>query len=103
MVPFLSRQTHGGGSGNLVLDDELKPIHHKDIKPPPEFSGARKDLVAWHESFASTLRCTTPKWATVIDWIKGPQEKRIIDEAAQAEYEKTIGTAQFETNTMTKT
>ena len=73
MVPFLSRQTHGGGSGNLVLDDELKPMHHKDIKPPPEFSWARKDLVAWHESFASTLRCTTPKWATVIDWIKGPQ------------------------------
>ena len=77
-------------------EDELKPMHHKDIKPPPELSGARKDCMAWHESFASMLRCKTPKWAKVIDWIKSRKETRIIGEAAQAEYEKTIGTSQFD-------
>ena len=32
-------------------DDELKPMHPKDSKPPPEFSGARKDFMVWHETF----------------------------------------------------
>ena len=37
-------------------DDELKPMHPKDTKPPPEFGGARKDFMPWHESFSSKLR-----------------------------------------------
>ena len=32
-------------------DDELKPMHPKDTKPPPEFSGARKEFMARHASF----------------------------------------------------
>ena len=42
-------------------DDELKPMHPKDTKRPPEFSAARKDFMAWHESFSSILRLRSSK------------------------------------------
>ena len=42
-------------------DDELKPMHPKDSKPPPEFSGARKDFMVWHETFTSILKLRIPK------------------------------------------
>ena len=42
-------------------EDELKPMHPKDIKPPSEFSGARKDFMPWHESLTSMLRLRSSK------------------------------------------
>jgi hypothetical protein len=48
-------------------DDELKPLHPKDVKPPPEFGGARKDFLPWHESFTSMLRLRSTKWTKVVD------------------------------------
>ena len=35
----------------------LKPLHLKDIQSLPEFVWARKDFLAWHESFTSMLNC----------------------------------------------
>ena len=36
-------------------DRILKPLHSKDMKPPPDFGGATKELLAWHESSKSML------------------------------------------------
>ena len=67
-------------------DDELKPMHPKDTKPPPEFSGARKDFMAWHESFSSKLRLRSSKWAKIIEWLKSKRERRLIDGRAKEDY-----------------
>ena len=48
-------------------DDELRSMHPKDSKPPPEFLGARKDFMAWHESFTSMLRLRSSKRTRVIE------------------------------------
>ena len=64
-------------------DDELKPMHSKDVKPPPEFSRARKEFMAWHESFSSMLRLRSSKWAKIIDWLKSKCERRLIDGRAK--------------------
>ena len=57
----------GGGEAAVFCkelnnnEDELKPLHPKDSKPPPEFSGARKDFMVWHETFTSMLKLRSPK------------------------------------------
>ena len=61
-------------------------MHRKDTKPPPEFGGARKDFMAWHESFSSMLRLRSSKWAKIIDWLKAKREKRLIDGQAKEDY-----------------
>ena len=66
--------------------DELKPMHPKDTKLPPEFSGARKDFMAWHESFSSMLRLRSSKWAKIIEWLKSKRERRLIDGRAKEDY-----------------
>ena len=67
-------------------DDELKPMHPKDTKPPPEFGGARKDFMAWHDSFSSMLRFRSSKWAKIIDCLKAKRERRLIDRRAKEDY-----------------
>ena len=67
-------------------DDELKPMHPKDSKPPPEFSGARKDFMVWHETFTSMLRLRSPKWGQVVEWLRSKREKRLSDGQAKADY-----------------
>ena len=52
----VTKSTQALGTTTLAIgiakdDDELKPLHPKDVKPPPEFGGARKDFLPWHESF----------------------------------------------------
>ena len=72
-------------------DELLKPMHPKDMKPPPEFSGKRGDFLSWHESFSAMLKCKTPKWMQVIEWLKGRKEKRIMDGTAKEEFKKVSG------------
>ena len=67
-------------------EDELKPMHPKDIKPPSEFSGARKDFMPWHESFTSMLRLRSSKWAKIVEWLKTKREKRLVDGHAKDDY-----------------
>ena len=67
-------------------EDELKPMHPKDSKPPPEFSGARKDFMVWHENFTSMLRLRSAKWGKVIEWLRSRREKRLADGQAKADY-----------------
>ena len=66
--------------------DELKPMHPKDTQPSPEFRGARKDFVAWHESFFSMLRLRSSKWVKIIDRPKSKRERKLIDERAKEDY-----------------
>ena len=40
---------------------ELKPMHPTDSKPPPDYSGARKDFMVWHENFSSMLKLRNSK------------------------------------------
>ena len=61
-------------------------MHLKDIKPLPEFSGARKDFVARHASFSSMLRLRSSKWAKIIEWLKSKRERRLIDGRAKEDY-----------------
>ena len=57
------------GGGDVVVpgkelsnkEDELKPMHPKDSKPPPKYTGARKDFTVWHENFTSMLRLRSSK------------------------------------------
>ena len=72
-------------------DDELKPLHPKDVKPPPEFGGARKDFLPWHESFTSTLRLRLAKWTKLVDWLKTRREKRLQDARAKADFRGVPG------------
>ena len=72
-------------------DELLKPMRPKDMKPPPEFSGKRGDFLSWHESFSAMLKCKTPKWVQVIEWLKGRKEKRIMDGMAKEEFKKVSG------------
>ena len=51
-------------------EDDLKPMHPKDMKPPPEFGGSRKDFLSWHESFTSMLRVRSTRWTTVVKFAK---------------------------------
>ena len=67
-------------------DDELKPIHPKDVKAPAEYGGSRKEFLAWHESFTSMLRLRSTKWTKIIDWLKVRREKRLYDDKAKAEF-----------------
>ena len=69
-------------------DGTLKPLHSKDMKPPPEFSGSKMEFVAWHESFTCMLKMKTTKWMKVVDWIKHRREKRIPSNNVKAEYDK---------------
>ena len=64
-------QSHDAGKS----DDDLKPMHPKDMKPPPEYGGSRKDFLAWHESFTSMLRARSTRWTKVVNWIKARREK----------------------------
>ena len=34
----------GGGKDAEVDDEALKPLHSKDMKPPPEYGGGKKDF-----------------------------------------------------------
>ena len=67
-------------------DEELKPMHPKDTKPPPEFDGARKDFMPWHESFTSMLRFRSAKWTKIIDWLKAKREKMLLDGQSKADF-----------------
>ena len=67
-------------------DDELKPIHPKDVKPPAEFGGARKYFLPWHELFTSMLRLRSTRWTKIVDWLKARREKRLYDDKAKAEF-----------------
>ena len=58
---------------------ELKPMDGRDMKAPPEFDGSRKHFASWHESFTSMLTCRTPKWQSLIDWLKSRKEKKLKD------------------------
>ena len=77
-------------------EDALKPLHSKDMKPPPEYSGAKKEFLAWHESFTSMLRMKTARWMKLVEWIKSRREKRIPISGGKAEYEKLKGSALFD-------
>ena len=69
-------------------EDDLKPMHPKDMKPPPEFGGSRKDFLSWHESFTSMLRVRSTRWTKVVNWIKARREKKIQDDRAKDEFMK---------------
>ena len=95
---FMSNANFSGGGKPDPADDhrdDLKPMHPKDIKPPPEYGGARKEFMSWHESFASMLRCKSSKWDKVIEWLKSRREKRILDGQAKAEYEKVTNADEY--------
>ena len=67
-------------------EDEPKPMHPKDSKPPREYSGARKDFMVWHENFSSTLRLGSSKWGKIIEWLRSRREKGFSDGQAKADY-----------------
>ena len=73
-------------TGTAKDEDELKPLHPKDVKPPPEFGGARKDFLPWHESFTSMLRSRSTKWTKVVGWLTARREKRLQDDRAKADF-----------------
>ena len=71
------------------MDEEaLKPLHSKDMKPPPEYSGGKKYFLAWHESFTSMMRMKTARWLKLVEWIKSRRKKRIPISGGKAEYGK---------------
>ena len=66
--------------------DELRPMHPKDTKPPPECDGARKNFMPWHESFMSMLRLRSAKRSKIIDWLKAKREKMLLDGQSKADF-----------------
>ena len=62
---------------------ELKPMHSRDMKAPPDFDGSRKHFASWHESFTSMLTCRIPKWQSLIDWLKARKEKKLKDHVCE--------------------
>ena len=65
-------------------------MNRKDFKLPPEYDGNRNGFLNWHDSFTLMLRTNSIKWGKVVDWLKSRKEKRIVDGAAKAEYEKIV-------------
>ena len=45
--------------GEDCINDPIKPLHQKDMKAPPEYSGTKKEFLSWHGSFSSMLACKT--------------------------------------------
>ena len=93
--PWQQRKVDGEvGGEDLVVpgkefnnkEDELKPMHPKDSKPPPEYSGARKDFMVWHENFPSMLRLRSSKWGKIIEWLRSRRENRLSDGQAKTDY-----------------
>ena len=40
-------KSKGGGAKDAEVDEELlKPLHNKDMKPPSEYSGSKKDFLS---------------------------------------------------------
>ena len=59
--------------------DKPKPLTFKDMKPPAEYAGGRKDFLSWHGGFTTYLACRSESWRKLIDFIVSKKEKRIMD------------------------
>ena len=57
----------------------LKPIHVKDVKPPPEYDCEPEQFVEWHERFKVMLATRHESWKKLLEVIEKFGEKRIKD------------------------
>ena len=96
MLELRANGLRANGIRQNKFDEEevLKPLTTKDVKPPGEYGGLRKDFLSWHESFKTFLTCRSAKWRHLIEWVKQQKEKRIksIEQVKGAmEWEKGRG------------
>ena len=82
----VTKETSTLATGSSKDEDELKQLHPKDVKPPPEFGGSRKEFMPWHESFTSMLRLRSMKWTKIVSWLTTRREKRLQDDRVKADF-----------------